>query len=166
MHLTVAGECGDRSLAAELAELASRSPGRVTLRLEWFSDEEASRLLHLADAMVLPYRKITTSGSAMLALCHGRPLVIPDLPGLAELPDDAVVRYDGTAQGLSGALASIIAADASVLAKMSSAAYEYCATMSWSEIAEKTLAEIAGRLDKSTADVNASEFNALSLSER
>ena len=140
-HLTVAGDCGDSSLAAELTELASGS--RVTLRLEWISDEEISRLLHLADAVVLPYRKITTSGSGVLALSHGRPLIVPDLPGLAELPDDAVVRYDGRTQGLSGALTSIILADASVLAKMSSAAYEYCAAMSWSQIAETTLAELA-----------------------
>lgn len=142
-HLTVAGECGDISAAAELAALASRSRGRVTLRLEWISEEEASRLLHLADAVVLPYRKITTSGSGMLALCHGCPLIVPDLPGLAEFPDDAVIRYDGTSQGLGSALASVITADASVLAKMSSAAYAYCATTGWSEIAERTLAEIA-----------------------
>jgi glycosyltransferase involved in cell wall biosynthesis len=140
-HLTVAGDCGDSSLAAELTELASGS--RVTLRLEWMSDGETSRLLHLADAVVLPYRRITTSGSGVLALSHGRPLIVPDLPGLAELPDDAVVRYDGTTQGLSDALASIILADAGVLAKMSSAAYEYCAAMSWSQIAETTLAELA-----------------------
>jgi glycosyltransferase involved in cell wall biosynthesis len=142
-HLTVAGECGDMSLAAELTELASRSHDRVTLRLQWFSDEEASRLLQLADVMILPYREITTSGSAMLALGHGLPLVVPDLPGLAELPDDAVVRYDETVQGLNGALADVILADRSVLAKMSSAAYAHCAATSWGEIAERTLREIA-----------------------
>ena len=100
--------------------------------------------------MVLPYRQITTSGSGVLALCHGRPLVVPDLPGLAELPDDAVIRYDGTEAGLAAALAGIVTADASVLAKMSSAADAYCAATTWSEIAEKTLTEMAGR---STAQI-------------
>jgi glycosyltransferase involved in cell wall biosynthesis len=141
-YLTVAGECADQALAAQLTGLAARSPGRVTLRLEWVSDQEASRLLQQADVVVLPYRHITTSGSGMLALGHGRPLVVPDLPGLAELPDDAVTRYDGTAQGLGRALAGIIAADAAVLAKMSAAAVEYAAGVSWSEIAERTLAEM------------------------
>lgn len=141
-HLTVAGECGDMSLAAELTALASRSPDRVTLRLQWFSDAEASRLLHKADVMILPFREITTSGSAMLALGHGLPLVVPDLPGLADLPDDAVVRYDGTVQGLAGALSSTIVADSSVLAKMSSAAYAHCAATGWGEIADRTLREI------------------------
>lgn len=141
-HLTVAGEC-DPSLAAELTRLAGKSPGRVTLRFEWIPDEEAARLLHRADAVVLPFRKITTSGSAMLALGHGLPLVIPDLPGLAELPDDAVVRYDGTRQGLHDALAGIILADTAVLAKMSSAAHAYCAATNWTQIAQQTLAELA-----------------------
>jgi glycosyltransferase involved in cell wall biosynthesis len=142
-HLTVAGECGDPALAAELTELAGRSLGRVTLRLGWCPAEDASRLLRQADVMVLPFRKITTSGSAMLALGHGLPLVVPDLPGLAGLPDDAVVRYDGTTRGLRGALADLIVADPTVLAKLSSAAQAYCATSSWDEIAGKTLAEIA-----------------------
>jgi glycosyltransferase involved in cell wall biosynthesis len=78
----------------------------------------------------------------VLALCHGRPLVVPDLPGLAELPDDAVIRYDGTEAGLAAALAGVVTADASVLAKMSSAADAYCAATTWSEIAEKTLSEM------------------------
>lgn len=150
-HLTVAGECGDRSLTEELTKLASRSRGRVTLRLERIPDGEVARLLQLADTMVLPFRRVTTSGSAVLALCHGRPLVVPDLPGLAELPDDGVVRYDGSARGLTGALESVILADASVLAKMSSAALAYCAAMSWSEIAERTLAEIGEMLSGNRA---------------
>ena len=148
-HLTVAGECGDRPLRdelAELAEAASNSGNRVTLQLDRVPEPEVTRLLEQADAMVLPYRLITTSGSGVLALCHGRPLVVPDLPGLAELPDDAVIRYDGTEAGLASALAAIITADASVLEKMSSAADAYCSATTWSEIAEKTLFEMAATL--------------------
>jgi glycosyltransferase involved in cell wall biosynthesis len=139
VRLTVAGECGDRSLRDELTGLALRSRGRVTLRLERIPESEVARLLQQADAVVLPYRRITTSGSGVLALCHGRPLVVPDLPGLAELPDDCVIRYDGTEQGLANALTSIAFMDASELAKMSSAAYAYCAATSWNDIAEKTI---------------------------
>jgi len=145
-HLTVAGECGDRPLRDELAELAAKSRDRVTLQLDRVPEPEVTRLLEQADAMVLPYRLITTSGSGVLALCHGRPLVVPDLPGLSELPDDAVVRYDGTEAGLAVALAGIVTADASVLAKMSSAADAYCAATTWTEIAEKTLVEMAETL--------------------
>ena len=138
-QLTVAGECVDSSLGAMLTTLARRSPGRVTLRLERIPDNEVSQLLETADMVVLPYRQITTSGSAMLALSHGRPLVVPNLPGLANLPDDGVVRYDGTIQGLTTAVTGLILAEASALEKMSAAAYAYCSAISWSEIAEATL---------------------------
>jgi glycosyltransferase involved in cell wall biosynthesis len=142
VHLTVAGECTDGQLRAELAELAEKAGGRVTLQLERVPETQLTGLLQQADAMVLPYRRITTSGSGMLGLCHGRPLVVPDIPELAELPDDAVLRYDGTVQGLTDALTSIAQAEAAVLAKMSAAAFAYCATTNWSEIGEKTFEAI------------------------
>jgi hypothetical protein len=58
---------------------------------------------------------------------------------LAELPDEAVFRYDGTVQGLTYALTEAILAEAPRLAQMSAAAEAYCASMSWDEIAEQTL---------------------------
>ena len=137
-RLIVAGQC-DETLRPVLAELARHSPGRVALRLERLSDDELTRLLLEAHVAVLPFRRSTTSGSALFALCHGRPIVVPDLPGLAELPDEAVFRYDGTLQGLSYALTEAILAEASRLARMSAAADAYCASISWEEIAEQTL---------------------------
>ena len=138
VRLTVAGECTNGQLRAELAEFAERAAGRVTLQLERVPEAQLPGLLQQADVMVLPYRQITTSGSGMLGLCHGRPLVVPDIPELAELPDDAVLRYDGTVQGLTDALTSIAQTDGAVLAKMSAAAFDYCAVTNWSEIGEKT----------------------------
>jgi glycosyltransferase involved in cell wall biosynthesis len=139
LHLIVAGECSDPSLATVIKEFARQSAGRVDARLEHISDDEISLLFADADAVILPFRQITTSGSAMLALCHGRPLVVPDLPGLAHLPDGPVIRYDGTVSGLIGALADITLVEPSVLSKMSADAYAYCSTLSWSKIAEATL---------------------------
>ena len=139
VRVTIAGECSFPALKEALVELARRSAKYVELRLERISDEEVSRLLEGADVVVLPYRQITTSGSAMLALSHGRPLVAPDLAGLADLPDDAVLRYDGTVQGLTRAVTDVVLADASVLLKMSSAAYAYCSEISWTEIARTTI---------------------------
>jgi glycosyltransferase involved in cell wall biosynthesis len=141
VRLTVAGQC-DEMLRPVLAELAGRSPGRVELCLERLPDEELTRLLAEADVAVLPFRRSTTSGSALLALGHGRPIVVPDLPGLAELPDEAVFRYDGTVAGLTRALTEAIVADSVTLDRMAAAADAYCAAMSWGEIAEQTLAAL------------------------
>jgi glycosyltransferase involved in cell wall biosynthesis len=139
VQLMVAGRCGDSSLKALLYELAHRSSRPIEFRLERIPDGEVSKLLESADAIVLPYRRSSTSGSALLALSHGRPLVLPDLPGLAELPDDAIIRYDRTTQGLTNALADLARADSAVFAKMSDAGYAYCESLSWESIARKTL---------------------------
>jgi glycosyltransferase involved in cell wall biosynthesis len=138
VRLTVAGECTDDELTAELTEFAEKSGGRVTLRLERIPDAQLAEVFEQADAMVLPYRQITTTGSGILGLGHGRPLVVPDVPGLSDLPDDALLRYDGTVEGLTDAFASIARADAAELAKMSDAAFAYCAAIGWDEIADKT----------------------------
>jgi hypothetical protein len=52
------------------------------------------------------------------------------------------MRYDRTVGGLTNALADVVNADDGVLAKMSSAGYAYCASLSWESIARKTLDEM------------------------
>lgn len=137
-ELSIVGECGDLKVRRELELMAQKCASPVVLRFERIPESEVTKLLLGADVVVLPYRKITTSGSAVLALSHGRPLIIPDLPGLSELPDEAVVRYDESTQGLAKAIRDLGRIDVSVLDKMSSAGLEYCASVSWDSIARLT----------------------------
>jgi glycosyltransferase involved in cell wall biosynthesis len=132
-RLTVAGQCDDPDLRALLATARN-----VRLRLERVPEGEVPGVLAGADVVVLPFRKVTTSGSAELALAHARPLIVPDLPGLADLPADAVVRYDGSVRGLTAALADLAKAAGARLAAMSAAAMDYSAQTSWDEIARAT----------------------------
>jgi len=141
-RLTVAGQCEDPRLRSRLHELARRGGGRIALRLEHVPGAEVTPLLSAADAVVLPFRRVTTSGSALLALSHGRPLVVPDLVGLADLPDQAVLRYNGGTPGLAEALARLAHADRGVLAAMSTAASEHLSQTTWQEIAERTAIEM------------------------
>jgi beta-1,4-mannosyltransferase len=141
-HLTVAGQCDDPVLHTRLRELAAASTARVTLRLEYVPENEAAALFGAADVVVLPFRQITTSGSAMLALSCGRPLIVPDLPSLAHLPDEAVLRYNGRVTSLSAALVHLAEVDREVLAGMSAAASRYAFGITWPEIARQTVAEM------------------------
>ena len=102
--LTVAGQCEDSAMRARLRALAEASGERVTLRLERIAEQDMAPLLESADVVALPYRKVTTSGSAMLALAYGRPLILPELDAFAHLPREAIVGYDRTRQGLTSAL--------------------------------------------------------------
>ena len=136
-RLTIAGRCGDASLRARL-----HPQPNVRLLLEHVPEAEVAGLLAEADVVVLPFRRVTTSGSAELALAHGRPLVVPDLPGLAGLPATAVTRYDGSTAGLAAALAGLAGAGQARLAAMSAAALEYSARASWHQVALATLTEM------------------------
>jgi len=145
-HLTVAGQCDDPRLRSRLYALARRGGARVVLRLERVPSEEVAQLLAAADVVVLPFRRVTTSGSAMLALSHGRPLIAPDLAGLADLPEEAVLRYDGGVPGLIAALVHLARADGETLAAMSAAARGYASRTTWQEIAERTMIEMVSVL--------------------
>ncbi len=141
-RLTVAGQCEDPRLRSRLHELARRGGGRVALRLEHVPAADVTPLLSAADVVVLPFRRVTTSGSALLALSHGRPLVVPDLIGLSDLPDQAVLRYKGGIPGLAETLARVARADRGVLVAMSAAASDHQSRTTWQEIAERTAIEM------------------------
>lgn len=148
-HLTVAGQCDDPRLRAQL-----RAAGNVRVRLGHVPEGEVAGLMAGADVVVLPFRQVTTSGSAELALAHARPLIVPDLPGLAGLPEDAVLRYDGSVPGLTAALADLASADRSRLAAMSAAGSAYSTQVSWHEIAVATLSAMESAVSGSyRADV-------------
>ena len=145
-HLTVAGHCDDPSLRSHLHELARKCGSNILLRLEHIPEDEVSELLAAADVVVLPFRRATTSGSAMLALSHGRPLIVPNLAGLACLPDQAVLRYDGGVTALADALVRIACTHEDTLAAMSAAARGYAFQTTWQEIAERTMSEMVSIL--------------------
>jgi glycosyltransferase involved in cell wall biosynthesis len=141
-RLTVAGECHDPGLRSRLDALAEGCGERVALRLGRVPEENVTPLLAAADVVVLPYRRITTSGSAMLALAHGRPLIVPDVAALAGLSRQAIVTYDRTRPGLVAALTRLVRTEGPALAEMSAAARACASAVSWHDIAVRTVSEL------------------------
>lgn len=148
-HLTVAGECINPALRTRIQSYAG---ARVSLRLQFIPDSDIEPLMYDADVVVLPFRRITTSGSALLALSYGKPLVIPALSALADLPDDAVFRYDGSITGLAATLRSVTNTEEAVLLRMSSAALAYSAEATWNQAASTTVVEYRKALAEHVPD--------------
>jgi glycosyltransferase involved in cell wall biosynthesis len=148
VKLRVVGECKDPALRRSLNRLAG--PG-MELRLDRrVTDEEATALMGWADAVALPFRRVTTSASALFAMEHGRPLVVPDLPAFAELPDEAVRRYDGSVGGLATALEDVAGWSPDRLAAAGAAARGYTQRFTWAGAAERTMAELDEALEPAT----------------
>lgn len=80
----VAGGCADEDLADEI-ERASNQAGNARLMLRHLTDDELVQTVRASDLIVLPYRQVLNSGSAILALSLGRPVLLPDTPTFAEL---------------------------------------------------------------------------------
>jgi glycosyltransferase involved in cell wall biosynthesis len=153
VRLSVAGQCDDPALRSRLCTLARDTGRDITMRLQRVPDEELTQLLAAADVVVLPYRRITTSGSALLALSHGRPLIVPNQAAdVAGLPDDALLRYDGSQLGLVEALTRAGQADGEVLASMSAAAFKSAAMTTWQDIAARTYAEMRAMLGEARSE--------------
>lgn len=142
-HLVVSGACDDLRLRKRLIAIVAGMEDKVTLRLEYLDEDDLAGILRAADVVVLPFRRVTTSGSAILALSHGLPLILPESADIGDMPDGAVIRYDGGIDGLTAAMVEMTLASDERLAAMSGVAAEYISGLSWRPIAERTMQEMA-----------------------
>ena len=82
-RLLIVGRVANERIEREIRDIATDE--RVQLRLGLVSDDQLRLYLAAATLVVLPYREILNSGSALLCLTHARPLLIPDRGAMAEL---------------------------------------------------------------------------------
>jgi len=93
-RLVVAGGPSDETLRRRLEDEARQDP-RVVLTGR-VDDADVSRVFTAGVGVVLPYREVFNSGSLVLALSQGRPVLVPRTPTFAELRDavgDDWVRF-------------------------------------------------------------------------
>ncbi|MET2011730.1 glycosyltransferase [Microbacterium chocolatum] len=106
--LVIAGHA-PADLADEI-RAAAEGDARIVLHLGFVADDDLPAYLAACDLVVLPYRRVQNSGSAILALSAGRPVLVPDLGAMQDLRADVgdgwVDLFDGelTAERLREAL--------------------------------------------------------------
>jgi glycosyltransferase involved in cell wall biosynthesis len=133
--LLLAGKCDDAAERARLREQMAQRHGRFD---EGYAPHEAVPLYFAAaDVVVLPFRKVTTSGSAVLALSLGRPIVAPRIGALRDLPLSVGFFY-GNGE-LATAIGQALSATPEELAERSAAARRYADSLSWDHIVAATL---------------------------
>ncbi|MEH0933937.1 glycosyltransferase family 4 protein [Micromonospora psammae] len=129
--LLVNGACPDPQFATELQARAAAQLDAVQLRVRTVPDEEVPALFAAADLVCLPFRQVTTSGSAMLALSFGKPLLVPDLAAFADLVSPAVLRYPPRGPGLRDALVRALRHPPASLRQLGSAALDFADPSAW-----------------------------------
>jgi glycosyltransferase involved in cell wall biosynthesis len=94
----------------DIAELRPPGPG-VEILDRFLSDAELAALLRRAEVVVLPYRRIDSSGVLFAALAFGRALVLSDVGSFRELHDEhgiGVLVPSGDAAELAAAIAGVL----------------------------------------------------------
>jgi glycosyltransferase involved in cell wall biosynthesis len=135
--LLVAGAPQPPSLADEVRAAAAGDP-RIRLSLGHVPDDKVQLYLRAADLVALPFRDITNSGSALLALGFDRPVLVPDRGAMGELQALAGSEWVRTYEG---ELTPALLADALEWARAErSSASPPLEALDWSRIAEETLA--------------------------
>ncbi|TJY43453.1 glycosyltransferase family 4 protein [Cohnella pontilimi] len=132
-YLIIAGKA-DREMEAYLKRLDNTE--NIIPDLRFIPDEEVADLIRAADVMVMPYKEITTSGTAILGLSFQKLIVMPENDFIDEyFREDMVVRYDpADGSGLANAMkAALNVKKAETTAKYE----EVLKELDWSTIAQK-----------------------------
>jgi glycosyltransferase involved in cell wall biosynthesis len=125
----------------DTAALRAAAPPGVRFDERFISDAELRGYMRRADLVVLPYRTSDQSGIALTALAFGKPLLVSEVGGLAELVAAGAARGvpPGDAGALRGALSELLA-DRRALEALADAALTAAARRyGWDAIARQTL---------------------------
>jgi glycosyltransferase involved in cell wall biosynthesis len=133
--LLIAGKPLDRATADRICRLAA-SDSRVRLELRYVSDKELQLYFNAADIAVFPFRKTHTSGSLMLALGFGKPVIAPRIASIPEYVDESMsILFDPNREDDLGR--ALRAAENCDLAGMGKAARARAEQLNWSDMAAR-----------------------------
>jgi glycosyltransferase involved in cell wall biosynthesis len=137
--LLVVGQSRKADYAAELAGQIRATPAARLLD-RFVPPDEVPLFFSAADAVVLPFRDVQTSGSMLLAMSYGRPVIAPRLGELPEtLADAADLLFSaGDEDGLRRQLSRTLAFDRAELADLARRTSIACNRFDWGPIAAAT----------------------------
>lgn len=133
--LLIAGDMKFDLQSAFDTALSAQEQARIRISDRFVDDMELQLFFRAADMAVYPYQKILTSGSMLLALSFGVPVVIPEVGMTREVLEgqEAGMLYDGDAgpEALDAALRRMLAVGPDGLAKMGRNARTLAERLDW-----------------------------------
>lgn len=158
VHLLIAGEALAPYSAAGMQQMVS-GHRNVTLVNRRLHDIELQWIFNASDFVVLPYKKILTSGSALNAMSFSRPVIVPDLGVLPDTVEDGKsgIVYEAKTElaGLVSALRRAAAMSAGERARMRETAFERVAGLTWRGLADGLYGGFVERTQSAPASLSA-----------
>jgi beta-1,4-mannosyltransferase len=137
-RLVVAGNANMPSVGSAV-RAASANDSRILSMLGFVPEERVTELFHACDAAVLPRGDGGTSGSLVLALSMGLPVVAADVPTVRELTRGGEAGWLFRPHDLSSlqTVLGLAASDPSTARIRSRCALEIAKQLDWTEIAQE-----------------------------
>lgn len=105
--LQIAGRFPDATYLKEIVDLVKGHEDRIRIIPNYIPDDELQVYLNSSDVVVLPYTEIVTSGTAMLAISFGKPVVAPSKGHLMDvINSDCGLLYE--AEDPNGLLKALV----------------------------------------------------------
>jgi beta-1,4-mannosyltransferase len=138
--LLIAGQPLNDAFAQEI-ETAGADLDRVRFLPGFVPDDEIQVYMNAADAVVLPYRHLLSSGAALLAMSFGKPCVAPAMQCLTDVLDDSgAFLYDPESEtGLLENMRRAVGA-ANTLVRMGAHNRQKASQWTWAKAAAATKA--------------------------
>jgi glycosyltransferase involved in cell wall biosynthesis len=135
--LVIAGKPYSEEYKIKLRQVIS-GIGGVSLFDHFIADDMVNLFLSSADIFVLPFVSVLNSGSLLLAMSYGKPVIAPDFGGLSEtLGSASALLYScKNEHGLLNAFGKSTAINLASLGELTS---QECEKFNWSTVAEKTI---------------------------
>ena len=137
--LLIVGAAKDQQYTRALQAQAQRVEN-VIVRDQFIPDDELPHYLAAADAVILPYRTMLTSGILLWAMSYARPVVAPAFGPITELIHEGREGFlfaPGDVDSLQAALTRMLAH--SDLAEMGETSLEVARQFAWPQIAAQTI---------------------------
>jgi glycosyltransferase involved in cell wall biosynthesis len=138
-HLLIAGKASHADLKGNIAMRAG-AHSNIHFYPEFIPEDQLQLFMNAADVIVLPYLHILTSGTLVLAMSFGKPVVVPDFPSLREIvPEEGALWFrPGDCASLAMAMERAFGIN---LKSASEANFMRASGWSWHDIAVATTAE-------------------------
>lgn len=137
-HLIIAGDVTNKQFANTIRTYNKKYKSNIKLYLHHIKDSEVQYFFNAADVVILPFNKNTTSGTAILALSFGKPIIAPLLGNIIDFPHKVGLFYNpNDKNGLKSSMKRAIS-NKNILQKMGQSAKTYAKTLLWDKIALQT----------------------------
>jgi beta-1,4-mannosyltransferase len=138
LHIAGRVHFNDTDLRSEIIA-KSDTMKNVTLELDYISNKRLEELLAWSNIVVLPFTETLTSGSLLMALTAGRPVIVPRTGLIPEyVNSECAFLYDPKEErGLANALSTVCQTSPEQLKIMSKAALKQSNKYDWGRISQE-----------------------------